>query len=476
MNALGAALVMSFTGFSFWLAFSDPRRCLLMMVFLMPWGGLYADPGLIISAYQIALFALLVCTIFRSLFPGWRPPPIAAARFLAAFVVFAILTSVIQISVIPQLELKADSGVLRGPTPRAIIQLFMFAFTLSPVVLVAWGVRTGDDVLAIARTYILSVVLLALVGWVQLTIWYKTGSNPLPIGAFNSLIGGAGQLSEGIINVDALPVYRMNSLAGEPRTLGGVQVYAMLMIQAIAATSPKVPRVKLLVVWIFLALSTLATLSTSAFLLWVVGSVLQFPVARLFGVRLRVSRTRLASLLGAIVLVVALAVGAIEASGFPLFDLISARTVERIDSNGAIEDFDLAIIDFLKANPARSIAGVGVGNAHLYAMPYIDPEFQWYALGLVFTAKTQYLKLVSETGFIGLFLFLAWFGVLMVNAAIAVHRPAARAYAAVIPVATMSLLLYFANIGSGPQFYIVAGVLSAVCLIARRRMPKLETQ
>jgi hypothetical protein len=467
MNPLGLILILGFVVASFWGAATRPRFALLAMVFLAPWGGLYADFGLWINAYQIVLLALLICTLGRSLTPGWQPNKVAGLSFFLAFLLFAVLDSLVQLARLPDPALNVSA--LRGPTARAVIQMFMFTFTISPAILVAWRLRSPADIAAVARTYITSAVVLAIVGWGQLLVWYGTGNNPMPIGVINAALGGHVELSEGIVNFGKLPVFRMNSLAGEPRTLGGAMVFAMMMIQAIAATANTVSRRKLMGVWLFLAASTLATLSTTALLVWIIGSVVQFPAARLFGVRLRISGARIAAMLLAVALPFGIATAALEASGFPIIDLIAARTIERIDSNGAVEDFDLAIIDFLKDNPGSAIAGTGVGNAHLYAQRYIDPEFQYYALGNVFTAKTQYLRLISEVGLIGFGLFLLWYLMLLIETSLAIRR--LPLFTAILPIATMAIVVFLATGQIAAETYILMGCMAATCAVARR--PKL---
>lgn len=461
---MGLLLILAYVCFAFWLAATRPERALLGMVFLIPWGGLYTDFGLWVNAYQIMMLALLLCTFARSLQPGWTGVPMAAGKLLALLLLWALLTSLLQVARVPDVALKTTG--LRGPTARAIIQMGMYTFSMSPMLLVVLWARSTDAIAAMARTYVISAVILATIGWMQLVVWVGTGTNPMPIGFFNDWAGGHVVLSEGVVQFGKINVFRMNSFAGEPRTLGGALVYAMLIIQAVGAISNAVPRRKLIALWFFLAVSTLATLSTSALLIWALGSIVQFPLARMFGVRLRISGARIALMIGAVILPFALSAAAIEASGFPIFDLLAQRTIERIDASGAVEDFDLAIISYFQAHPFDSIAGVGLGNAHLYAQRYIDPEFQWYALGGVFTAKTQYLRLISEIGFIGLGLFLLWYLVLLIDGAVAIRR--IPALAAVVPMAAMTIVIFFASAQFIAEFYHMAGMLAALCAVANR--------
>lgn len=465
MSMIGFVIVLLFTTMIFWLNAVNPRRGLQAIVFLLPWALLTVDVGLLVSASQIALVAFISRMFVRSLYPGWQPARIAAGGFLAAFALYAVILSIIQIPFLPNIALDVSGA--RAPLPRAIASIVMFLLTISPAVVVAWGIRSGRDVVDLARTYIVSVLILAVIGWFQIAIWYGTGVNPLPITVVDTLMGAPVEARQGAFEFDNLAIYRMNSLAGEPKGMGRAAVYAMMVLQAIGATTSVIPRWKLLGIWLFLAATTIATMSTSAFLIWIIGTALQFPTAALFGIRWRVSFARILVMLSFVAIPVTLAMTALQASGIPVVDLLAARTIERIDSNGAIEDFDLAIIDFLKDNPALALTGVGLGNVHLHATRYMGVEFQHYATGKIFVAKTQYLRLISETGIIGLLLFLTWFLVLLIDTAVAVRRESAAAFVPIIPIATMTLVVFMAAGGLADEFYVLVGIMSAVVWMGR---------
>lgn len=436
-----------------------PRIGLLAVVALAPWNGVDLDIGLRISAYQVSLAALLLTTFRRSLRAGWRPSPVAAARLLAAFALFATLWSLLQLAFVP--ETRLGQGDFRLPVVRALFQIVLFVFSLSPAVLIAWSMRGLDDLKLLLRTYFWSVFILALLGWAQLIVWYATGNNPLPIYFLNDLLGGAGKIYQGVVDFALLDVRRMNSLAGEPRTLGCACVFAMLLIQAIALTAPRWDKRKLVPLWLFLLVSAFATYSTSAVALWLIGSTVLLVGPRLFGVRLIPSPLQISAVVLALVTPLVLAVAVADAQGLPILDLIADRTVQRLVDNGAVEDFDLAIIDFLTDRQEYLVFGTGLGNAHLYSAPYLAPEFLWYAEGSVFSAKTQYLRIISELGFVGLTLFLTWYGVLVVEAARGLRRPSVpENLAPIVPIALMIITVYLAASTLASEFWIVAGAIS----------------
>lgn len=453
------------------LAATRPRAAVLTAVFLAPWYGLIADFGVQVTAYQTVLLPLAGVTLVRSLQPGWQPARLAASGWFLAFLLYGISWSIVMMGFLPESEVAG--GALRNSTTRSTIQIGMYLFTVCPVALIAWLGLRGDDLAACGRIYITAAVVLAVIGWIQLAIWYATGSNPIQVSAISTLLGGTEQYNrQGSFDFARIAIYRMNSLGGEPRQLGTGLVLAMMIIQAHALTAvrPRTPR--LLGLWLFLLASAMATYSTSAAALWVVGSLVQLPAAWLFGVRVRRSA---GSMGGAALLVVTglgLAVAAGEARGIPVVDLIAQRTIERIDSDGAVEDFDLAILGYLQANPGSVVTGVGIGDAHLYAGPYLDPLYAIYAEGTVFVAKTGYLRLISEVGLIGFALFLAWYARLTFGVSRAVRND--PSLAALVPAAATFVTVYMANGYTSNEFWMVAGTLTAACAArvpARRGAP-----
>lgn len=446
------------------LAIASPRAAMLTSAFFMPWNGLDIDIGLRITVYQLALAAIVVVTLVRLTQPGLNPARIAAWPLFAGFVLYAMIWSLLQIGVLPQLRITTEG--LRGPTVRAVIQILLFLFAVSPVVVTPLVLRNRNDVMAMGRLFIAGAIVLSFIGWVQLALWYATGTNPLPIGAFgNALGGGYSEARSGSFALDALNIYRMNSLAGEPRDLGIAVIIAMLAVQAQALVATRPAGGRLLLVWAVLFFTMLATLSTSAIGLWIIATAALLPACWLFRVPVRRSGGQLGGLLVAIAVPLLLLISGLEASGIPILDILAERTIERLGSDGAIEDFDLAIMSYLQTSPMAATTGVGLGNAHLYATPYLDPLFALYAEGNVFVAKTQYLRFISEIGVVGLALFLGWTLSLTMETARCVRHD--DDLAGVIPTAAAVLVVAMGSFQAITISYAVAGAMAALCVLAR---------
>jgi hypothetical protein len=447
------------------LAVVNPRAAMLASVFFMPWNGLDIDVGLRITVYQLSLAGLLLVTLVRLTQPGLRPTAIAAWPLYAAFLLYAVLWSLLQLGIFPQLRITTEG--LRGPNARAIIQILLFLFSASPVVLYPMLVREPGEVLRLGRVYVAGVVVMGVIGWLQLLVWYATGNNPLPIGSFgNALGGGYAEARSGSYVLDALNIYRMNSFAGEPRDLGIAIVVALIAIQSVALVAPRPATGRLLLLWGFLFLTLLATVSTSGIGLWVIASPALIPACWLFGVRIARSGRQLLGVLAVLVVPMLLLFGALQASGIPVIDIIANRTIERVNSDGALEDFDKTILSWLESSPEAAIAGVGVGNAHLYATPFLDPLFALYAEGNVFVAKTQYLRFISEIGIIGLSLFLGWYLWLTIMATRVIrHDPG---LSVLTPAVSGILVVAMGTFQAIAMSWVLAGCMVALCAMHPR--------
>ena len=453
-----------------YVALRDLRTALLLSVFLLPFSGLDVDVGLRVTMYQVVLLPVVLISIARLTQPGFAPPPLAAGALFAAFLLWATVWSLLQLGIIPQPQV--GDGILRSPSVRAVIQIALLIFAISPIFITPMVVDRLDDVRRMGRLYVAGAVVLAIIGWVQLAIWYATGTNPIPVEAFNAFLGGSNSAAvSGAFGFESLNIYRMNSFAGEPRELAIAVCIALLMLQAHALTAPNPGGWRLALLWLFLFATLLATFSTSGLGLWLIASLTLIPACLLFRVPLARSPAQLIGTAAAFIIPMLLIVTAIQSTGFDIIGIIAERTVERLGSDGAIEDFDLAIFGFLASHPDAALAGVGLGNAHLYATPYLDPLFALYAEGNVFIAKTLYLRLISELGIIGFSLFLSWYLWLSIKARLAFDSP--PMINAIIPTAGAVLVVSFGSVLATPMTYAVAAAMTTLCAIGARRSGQL---
>jgi hypothetical protein len=459
---VGALIILAFVGAALALAVYQPRTALLVGLFLGGWGGLDVDLGLRLTAYQLVMAPLCLVCLVRLLYPGQAPKALHLGWPFAAMLLYALINSAFQVASLP--EVSIDNSVLRSPGVRAVIQILLFLFSLSPVVLVPWLFDKPGDVLTLLRVWMASTLLLAVAGFVQLAIWYGTGVNPLPLGFSNALLGGATPaLREGIVNLDGLFIFRMNSFAPEPRFLGTSFGLGMVIVQGIALAMREIRAARLFGMWLFLLVAMLLTYSTSGIAVWLLGTLALLPAMWVCRVPVQRSVRVIGGVALAVVVPLAVAVIVADDAGIPVVEIINERTIERFTLEAALEDFDLAIGTWLAAEPDKLWLGGGLGNAHLFATPYLLPEHAGYAEGQVFSAKTLILRYLSEQGIVGLSLFMLFILSRIIGAAWV------RAVPWLAPMLPLSLALMVMVIGSAQlltEVWFVAGTL--VMLIGYR--------
>lgn len=404
------ALVFIFFAILFVVAQKSLQKGLLVVVFFSSWMGLDADIGLRISGYRIALLSLIIAFIVTVLAKKMvqRPASSGGNSLLYLFICYAVLSSLYALPSLPTVSL--DSGLMRSGILRPLFQIIMFGLAITPLFFIPTILTNLEDIVHCGRVYLVSITILAFLGWVQLILWYGIGYNPFPIGIVNAVLSGAisSQLREGVDWIGNFPIYRMNSFGGEPKGLAQAIAVGLLILQSGVAHLPslRIRRGRLIGLWLFLILSLVFTWSTSGIFLWLIGT-LSIAILGLIGIYKRENRTYvlggffISIVIGATVLVTPVYTGSTGYVG-GVSSLITKRFVDR----NPIEDWDGVVLNFLRHEPEYVFVGVGLGNVHLFADKYIPPIARYYMEGNIFVAKSGYLKIISELGIIGFILFL----------------------------------------------------------------------
>jgi hypothetical protein len=466
-------IVLGLLAFAAFLAIRAPFRALVAAVFFAPWAGFDVDVGLRVTAYLIFL-APLVGVFLVSATQGRRArEALASLGLFWLVVVYAVLWSLLQIPFLP--EAVVAGGALRSPELRAVVQIVMFFIMIAPLFLVPWLVLNLDQVRYLVGTYLVSVVVLASLGWVQLVMWAATGSDPMPVGFVDNLLGGAAGQRSGQFVFGGDLVYRMSSFGGEPKGLGVGLAVGLLLLQA--GVRPRWRFANAL--WPFLFVSMLATFSTMAILAWFGASLVQLAFR---GRGNQAGRESVFSL-NRRFLYLGLTLSVLVPGTFIAFpesrfvQLIEHRTIDRVigESNipgyspGFLEDFNEAVIGFLRASPAYSLTGVGLGNAHLYADPFLPDYAVRYAGGTTFVAKSFLLRWISEIGVISLAVFLIWWARMVGRTTrMTAYRPDTIALGGIVQRAGWSLLAFWLVSGYvTSQFFLLTGIVLAVGQVLR---------
>lgn len=460
----GLYVVLAALGFSSWLALAHPRKTLLVAVFFIPWSGLDVDIGLRVTAYLVFITPLFAATVFRSLVKTRQRLHLGAFWLI---VIYAVIWSACQLPFLPVENVVG--GALRQPAVRGTFQILMFLITISPIWLVPTYIRDRAGLLQMGKCYLVSVGILALIGWMQLAIWIATGTDPFPVGFFNGLLGGMGGERSGMFQYTGGVIYRMSSFGGEPKGLGIGLAVALLLLQAGVSLKGSWGRW----FWPFLFISMVATFSTMALLGWLGATVVQLFVSsegRLKAPDFLSSRHGVKRMFLWSIPVLMLAV--VAAQSIPVFELIHMRTTTRIVESDrlALEEFNVAVLDFLLAHPWWAAVGTGLGNVHLYADSFLPEYAVRYAEGTPFVAKSGALRWVSELGLLTLIGFVGWiFSTSSKNARLARNFPGWQYLLGIVVKLLLPLMsLWFVSGYIAPQFYITIGVCVATGTIIRR--------
>lgn len=458
---LAAILVILIVSFA--LALFKPRTALFAAVFLVPWQGLYVDVGLGVTPYLVLIASLFAISLLAALARRKKAKRVALGAFILV-IAYAVIWSLSQIPFLP--ESIVGGGVLRQPAVRSTLQIVMFLITISPLWIVPMYMRARSDLISIGSMYIISCALLAFVGWLQIVIWIATGTDPLPIGFINGLLGGGIAERSGIFHVMDVGYYRMSSLAGEPKNLGVVLAVALLLLQSGAAA--KLRHAKWL--WVFFFVSMVATLSTMALLGWLGASLFQLLIGPKLTFKLPTARLLRDMFRWSFALILLLFVAVFAEKYIPIFDLIELRTTGRVSESesGVLEDFNVAVLDFLVDQPIWALTGTGLGNVHLYADAYL-PDWAVWAHGATFVAKSGALRWVSELGVISLLVFIYWVLVRINRSVVLGHQ--FRQFSDLAGIASRFALplmaLWAVSAYVTPQFYATIGACIALGLMAR---------
>lgn len=393
---------------AFLVSLARPWAGAAVVLALLPWDGLAMDLGVRLTAYRLALFGWLGALI---LLGGGGESRHALTDRLprlsfwgVAFLAYASLWTILQVFWIP-----ADSvsgGVMRTtPEVRSLVQVIWLLLRFGPLLLLPLGLAYREQAVDLARVYLFSLAVLAAVGWVQVSVWWMTGGIDIaPIGGVEDLLGSEINPRHGIVTAFGQRILRMSSFGGEPKGTGQSLAVGLLLLQG-AAWAKVANWRKIAILWLLLATAMIATLSTSAFYVWGGGTVFLAGYFLLKRPRRQLSASAyIIGLLGVCALLLAGGSIAWDLDPAQIEGFLAARTIERMP----IEDFDRAVLGFLRDEPGWGVVGVGLGNIHVYASPYIPDFARHYMESEIFVAKSGYLRLISEVGLVGLFLFAAW--------------------------------------------------------------------
>jgi hypothetical protein len=412
--------------------------------FLIPWFGLQRDFGVTINADRSVSVFLLIVLIARY--------GAGAGAFLSPFYAYLVLDTALASINLPSAAREFSSA--KGEW-RWLFQLAMWAVLIAPGAALA-RLASWDSARRTLRVLLMSASILAFIALVQVATFYATGVDILPMHPFYG-----GELQSGSFYTESFAgrnVFRASSLGGEPKHLAySLSIGLTVLLGDWVFGGPlQLTRRQIGLAAVLLSIAILATFSTQGFVLLGLNATLLL----MLGALARGNARRMMSF-GLAAVAVALLVGLVPDFAGMLYERSAGRLIE----TGGAEDTNQAVWSWLQATGSAWLFGVGVGNVHLYAFPFVPEEYLSYMQGGVFVAKAGLLRLLSELGIVGLGFFLGAFWTPLRKLAGQARR--GSAIAGYVGALTTTVLCDFMISCDGPVYvFLFAGAAVGVSLDA----------
>lgn len=355
------------------------------VVFLIPFQTLGFELGLWIWPYYLPLLGCILTLLLR------KKKTFINTTVLVYFVYICISTIIISLFFIDFNFVNGrDSSFFRNNGRFISYLVKIFIFQLGLLFVVSNTVNDKTKFIRILKAYLHALVILSSIGLLQLFVFLISGYNIIPLRIVNGIS------VEPMVKIfSGLSFPRTCSLGGEPKGLAASLAVGIAILYYSKRYKLKIVKhykltLGLFVVVLFSTVSTggiglIVILSIYVFLNWLVKSIVNVKFSRGF-------------------LFIACLIPVLMMLGKePLTNLVQTRFIDR--PIGAESD-DATIQAFLKDNPKWWLFGPGSGNIHQLASPYIPKSAKRFSTGNILNSRYGHIKILSENGIVGLFLFL----------------------------------------------------------------------
>jgi len=385
MEILSKIFFYSYLLVSFLLTFKNKKNLLYSYVISLPFFGLMMDVGLQIDITKF--ISLLTCLILLYHLPK-IPRKLSP---ILTFIIYIVSITIVMSMFLP--ESVSRFPLLRGKY-RWVFQIFMWLLMFVPLFYSQIFIKNIKEVEKLYKFLLFSLVIVSLLGFIQIFSFYFLDFDPFPI---SILYSEEHQRTASFQSVNNL-IFRMSSVGGEPKHLAYSLVMGLTILFAHLISRKNIFSRKIdIFVFFILLVAMLLTFSTQGYILFFLNIVI-----------LLIYYKNIKSALILIIGIFALTSLIGSTMGFSLNDLFKTRILRDKDEVSIVtytEDSNETVIGFLKDYPGFLVIGSGLGNIHLWAQNYIPDYAEYYMYGNVFVAKSGFLRLLSETGVIGLLLF-----------------------------------------------------------------------
>jgi hypothetical protein len=363
-----------------------------VLIFIMPFHSWYYNVGLNLTIYQIMIFVIwisLVISLTNEKIKAFNITNIPTAVFILFAIVNSSLMSIFVIDDFMNIE-----GFFRS-NGRFIGQILFLLLLTSLYPIASIYIKNIKDIVKYLKMYLYGISVLSILGLIQLLVYYGSGVDIFPLRIDDDIIISSIHTADGISYF-----FRLSSLGGEPKGLSISLIFGFFIIHVFNKQGIFFFKHDQILKYIFITVASL-TLSTSGIIMFIV-LIFVYKIYILFSVKKYILLSSKSK--KTVPLILMAFVGILLLFYWDLvFELITQRIIER---NIISEDFDFAVQGFLIDFPNYLIFGSGLGNIHNLAYPYIPETSLRYMEGNIFQAKSGYLRLISELGVIGFFLFL----------------------------------------------------------------------
>lgn len=353
-----------------------------VFVFLLPFQSWFYNVGLTLYAFQFAILLMIMKAVFVD-----RNKVLNVFRFknkyIVAFLIYAILSTVIISNF--YIENFMNVGGYFRSEGRYIAQLILFVLMFSVIPISFIYLKSIDDIIQSLKIYLLSLLVLSALGWIQFTIFNVLGIDIFPIGIAedDTLVSG---VWDGI--------YRISSLGGDPKAFSLSLIIGFFIIYLFNRNNICFFKYDYYLKY-FILITAFATFSTSGIVMFSIVAALVFAHT-IFSIKTIARKGAKRKIISIIIL---LLTGLLIIENLDFIDkVIQERIINREITR---EDFDAPILTFLSKFPEYLLFGSGLGNIHNFAFPYIRLENLYYMEGNIFVAKSGYLRIISELGLVG---------------------------------------------------------------------------
>jgi hypothetical protein len=397
--------------------------------FFIPYFGIDYDIGVRYTISQLTLLLLnlhfFVIAASNTKFLKLKGLNGSIVLFLLYAFVSAALLSTFVIEFIP----TGNPGFLRNEG-RYISQIINYSLIFSIFYIAYYQIKSLNDTYIILKFFIIGIIVTSFIGIAQEIIFIISGIDITPLAGSENWVRQAGSF-----DYFGLPMIRICSLSGEPKSLGMYAAIGIIILNVCNTLQIKLIKYSSFFTILFY-ISLLFTLSTSGFVLLGILWLLSELILRYFKLLPTISAGKIFSWIMILIAVVVFA--------GPLNDIINDRITERDIVN---EDFDVVVKTALTEQPQWLVFGSGLGNIHNIAYRYIDrfENIGSYMDDNIFVAKSGYLRILSECGFVGFILFFIFNAQIIINAFLGYNNNKLKIYAIFATLSIIAFVSYLAR-------------------------------